>query len=35
MFENEALRTIFGPMRDEVIRGWRKLHNESFIIYTL
>jgi hypothetical protein len=24
-----VLRTIFGPKRDEVIGGWRKLHNEE------
>jgi hypothetical protein len=24
-----VLRRIFGPKRDEVIRGWRKLHNEE------
>jgi hypothetical protein len=29
VFENRVLRRIFGPMRDEVIRGWRKLHNEQ------
>jgi hypothetical protein len=23
------LRRIFGPKRDEVIGGWRKLHNEE------
>jgi hypothetical protein len=23
------LRRIFGPKRDEVTRGWRKLHNED------
>jgi hypothetical protein len=27
MFENRVLR-IFGPKRDEVMREWRKLHNE-------
>jgi hypothetical protein len=30
VFENRALRGIFGPKRDEVIGGWRKLHNEEF-----
>jgi hypothetical protein len=30
VFENRMLRTIFGLKRDEVIRGWRKLHNEAF-----
>jgi len=28
-FEETALRRIFGPKRDEVIREWRKLHNEE------
>jgi hypothetical protein len=28
-FENKALRRIFGPKRDEVTGGWRKLHNEE------
>jgi hypothetical protein len=28
VFENGA-EEIFGPKRDEVIRGWRKLHNEE------
>jgi hypothetical protein len=27
-FENEVLRKIFGPKRDEVTGGWRRLHNE-------
>jgi hypothetical protein len=29
VFENKVLRRIFGPKRDEVTRGWRKLHNEE------
>jgi hypothetical protein len=29
MFENRVLRTIFGPKRDEVTGGWRKLHKEE------
>jgi hypothetical protein len=29
MFENEVLRRIFGPKRDGVTGGWRKLHNEE------
>jgi hypothetical protein len=29
VFENKVLRRIFGPKRDEVIGGWRKLHNEQ------
>jgi hypothetical protein len=27
--ENRALRKIFRSMRDEVMGGWRKLHNEE------
>jgi hypothetical protein len=29
VFENRVLRRIFEPKRDEVIGGWRKLHNEE------
>jgi hypothetical protein len=29
MLENKVLRRIFGPKRDEVAGGWRKLHNEE------
>jgi hypothetical protein len=29
VFENRVLRRIFGPKRDEVAGGWRKLHNED------
>jgi hypothetical protein len=29
VFENRMLRRIFGPKRDEVAGGWRKLHNEE------
>jgi hypothetical protein len=29
VFENRVLRRIFGPKRDEVTRGWRKLHNDE------
>jgi hypothetical protein len=29
VFENRVLRRIFGPKRDEVTEGWRKLHNEQ------
>jgi hypothetical protein len=28
-FENKVLRRIFVPKRDEVTRGWSKLHNEE------
>jgi hypothetical protein len=27
--ESRVLRKIFGPKRDEVTGGWRKLHNEE------
>jgi hypothetical protein len=27
VFENRVLRRIFGSKRDEVMGGWRKLHN--------
>jgi hypothetical protein len=29
VFESRVLRRIFGPKRDEVVAGWRKLHNEE------
>jgi hypothetical protein len=29
VFENRVLRRIFGPSRDEVTGGWRKLNNEE------
>jgi hypothetical protein len=29
VFQNRVLRRIFGPKRDEVTGGWRKLHNEE------
>jgi hypothetical protein len=29
VFENRMLRVIFGHKRDEIIAGWRKLHNEE------
>jgi hypothetical protein len=30
VFENRVLRRIFGPKRDEVTEGWRKLHNKEY-----
>jgi hypothetical protein len=27
VFENGLLRRIFGPKRNELIGGWRKLHD--------
>jgi hypothetical protein len=35
VFENRVLRRIFGPKRDEVTGGWRKLHNEELHNLTL
>jgi hypothetical protein len=36
VFENRVLRRIFGLKRDEVIRGWSKLHNEELCnLYSL
>jgi len=29
VFEHRVLRRLFGPLRDEVIGEWRKLHNEE------
>jgi hypothetical protein len=29
VFENRVLRRIFGPKRDGVTGGWRKLYNEE------
>jgi hypothetical protein len=29
VFEKRVLRKIVGPKRDEVIRGWRKLHKKE------
>jgi hypothetical protein len=29
VFENRVLRRIFGPKREEVTGGWRKLQNEE------
>jgi hypothetical protein len=31
VFKNRMLRGIFGPNRDEVIGGWRELHNEELL----
>jgi hypothetical protein len=30
VIENRVLRRIFGPKRDEVTGGWRKLHTVKF-----
>jgi hypothetical protein len=34
VFQNRVLRRIFGPKRDEVAGGWRKLHNELHNLYS-
>jgi hypothetical protein len=35
VFENRILSGIFGPVRDEVTGGWRKLHDEELCnLYT-
>jgi hypothetical protein len=36
MFENRVLRRMFGPKRDKVTGGWRKLlHEELHSMYSL
>jgi len=34
VLENRVLRKIFGPKRDKVTGGWRRLHNELLVICT-
>jgi hypothetical protein len=34
VFENRVLRIIFGPKRDEVTGGWKKLHDELHNLYS-
>jgi hypothetical protein len=29
VFGNRVLKKIFGPKRDKITGGWRKLHNEE------
>jgi hypothetical protein len=31
MFENRAIKRIFGPKRVEVVGGWRRLNNEELM----
>jgi len=33
MFENRMLRRIFGPMRDELTREWKKYKIKSSMIF--
>jgi hypothetical protein len=36
VFENTALRRIFGPQINEMLGGWRKLHKEElYNLYSL
>jgi hypothetical protein len=36
VFENEVLRRIFGPKKDEVTGEWRRLHNkELYALYSI
>jgi hypothetical protein len=32
MFESRVLGRIFGPKRDRVTGGWKKLHNEELLV---
>jgi hypothetical protein len=29
VFESRVLRRIFGPKREEVLGGWKRMHNEE------
>jgi hypothetical protein len=29
LFENKVLRRIFGPKREDIMGGWRKVYNEK------
>jgi hypothetical protein len=33
VFANRVLKIIFGPRREEVAEGWRRLHNEFHNVY--
>jgi hypothetical protein len=35
VFENNVVKGICGPKREEITGGCRKLHDERFIIFTL
>lgn len=35
MFENKVPRKIFGPMKEEVTREWRKLHTKKLHKFTV
>jgi hypothetical protein len=35
VFENGVLRRIFGPVRDDIMEGWRRMYNEELCnLYT-
>jgi len=29
VFQNRVLKRIFGPKKEEMVGGWRRLHNEE------
>jgi hypothetical protein len=31
VFDNRVLRRIYGPKKDEVMGGWRKLHKKELL----
>jgi hypothetical protein len=33
VFENRVLRKIYGPTREEMVGGWRRLHDELHNLY--
>lgn len=35
VFENEVMRKTFGPMREEVTGGWKRLRDEELNVCTL
>jgi hypothetical protein len=30
VYENRVLKRIFGPKREEMVGGWKRLHNEDY-----
>jgi hypothetical protein len=32
VFENRVLRRIFGPKRDKIMAGWRKLRKDELTV---
>jgi hypothetical protein len=35
VFENRVLRGMFGPEREQVTGGWRKLHRKELLTFLL